>query len=105
MRLYRAGSSTPLTAKLENISGGGLFFTTSAPAMSGERFMCEISLPIKPDPYGASAVLQCELVVVRSVITPQAEDTVCCVACRFCDYCVQLPRREAPYWRVPSLAS
>jgi hypothetical protein len=94
MRLFRAGDSEPIAATLDNISGGGLFFTTAMPVSDGERLTCQILLPVKTSPLGEAALLECELVAVRV----QSGATGYGIGCQFSHYCVQLPRRDIAYW-------
>jgi hypothetical protein len=99
MRLFRANDPTPIDATLENISGGGMFFTSSVLVLGGERLSCQIVLPLKTVPHGESALLQCELLAIRSL----PEGLGYGIGCQFSSYGVHLPRRETVYWRTPSL--
>ena len=96
MRLFRAGDSAPVTAKLENISGGGLFFTSATPIVDGERLACQIVLPIKTSPHQQAALLKCDLIVIRA----EAGDTGYGIGCQLNHYSVQLPRHDGAYWRT-----
>jgi hypothetical protein len=100
MRLFRPGESAPIVATLDNISGGGLFFTSSTPVFHGERLTCQIVLPIKLNPQGEAALLECDLVAIRA----EPGDTGYGIGCQFNHYWVQAPRREMAYWRTPVTA-
>lgn len=96
MRLFRAGESAPISATLDNISGGGLFFKSDTPVADGERLTCQIVLPVRTDPFGEATLLECDLVAVRA----EPGDSGYGIGCQFSRYCVQLPRREAAYWQT-----
>ena len=100
MRLFRAGDSAPIAATLDNISGGGMFFTSASLVLAGERLSCQIVLPLKAGPSGEAALLKCELVVIRI----QADNAGYGIACEFSSYSVHLPRHQTVYWRTPSIA-
>jgi hypothetical protein len=96
MRLFRVDDPEPVSALLDNICGGGLYFTSTMPVCDGERLTCQIVLPIKSPPQGNPAVLECELVAVRI----DSGDFGYGIGCRFSHYCVRLPRREVVYWQT-----
>jgi hypothetical protein len=93
MRLFRTGDSAPLSVTLDNISGGGLFFTSATPIADGERLACQIVLPIRTSPHERAVLLDCELVVMRA----EPDDSGYGIGCQFNHYCVQLPRHEVGY--------
>jgi hypothetical protein len=98
MRLFRAGDVTPISATLDNISGGGLFFTSPALLLPGEHLTCQVTLPLKTCPSGESALLECHLVAIRT----QAGSSEYGVGCQFNSYRVRMPRDEAAHWQTAS---
>ena len=101
MRLVRSGDAEPIRARLDDISGGGLLFTSESPITCGVRLICQIVLPMRIPPHHQAAQLEYELIAVRAELNHSGYR----IACQFGHYCLQSPPHEVVYWRNSALIS
>jgi PilZ domain len=64
--LYRKTAALPVSARTENISGGGFFFVSAEPFTPSERLRACILLPqVDRNGYNCSCLVECEVEVVH----------------------------------------
>ena len=71
--LYRKTAALPVSAKTENISGGGFFFVSPEPFTPCERLRVCILLPqVDRIGFNCSCLVECEVEVVHVSVNRQA---------------------------------